>query len=505
MDDFIKAGDNIVLDINSSKYAFIRLRDDGTVKIAGHTCSSEPLLGARFGSAFVLDEDKCLTPTDVDPHAVITTASTTERNNADLVAGDNQKLTHEEIRVLKKEKHGADIIKALESGSSTFAGKTEFSQEKWLKKKAKKYLHYIVARRPTSSLICQVYFSTTPLRVYNLRPDTLAVMTCLADIGPHARVMCLDATGGIVAAACAERMGGTGTLACVHAERVPYVLDAVRLLNVSPWLPPSTRSISLLDLLAAGLQEPAPDGADSAPADIAQDTAKDDRDADLSAGAADGTAAASAPCVASPPHRRGGDAQRDEHSADPAAATAPDAAGHAAGQGEERGGPRAGGGSRGAQHKTQFRLHAVVPEGARVPDAVIAATKEEVSEVAAAGFTSLVLAAPRLEPARLLRAVQGLLLPSAAVVVFSQSLQPLAECFQALQESREFASLQLQESWCREMQVLPARTHPRMTTSGAGGFLLSGIRVVNTAKPESASQPATGKSARPMKKRKVRL
>lgn len=79
MGDFIKAGDNIILDINSSKFAFIKLRNDGTVKIAGHVCSSEPMLGARFGSAFLLDEDKCLSPTDVDPHAFISSTSTTDR------------------------------------------------------------------------------------------------------------------------------------------------------------------------------------------------------------------------------------------------------------------------------------------------------------------------------------------------------------------------------------------------------------------------------------------
>lgn len=84
------------------------------------------------------------------------------QNNADLVAGENQKLTQDDIIALKKEMHGAEIIKALESGSSTFAGKTEFSQEKWLKKKAKKYLHYIVARRPTAALICQVSPHTPP-------------------------------------------------------------------------------------------------------------------------------------------------------------------------------------------------------------------------------------------------------------------------------------------------------------------------------------------------------
>ena len=35
-----------------------------------------------------------------------------------------------------------------------------------------------------------------------------------------------------------------------------------------------------------------------------------------------------------------------------------------------------------------------------------------------------------------------------------------------------------QESWWRQLQVLPARTHPTMSTSGTGGYLLSGTKVV---------------------------
>lgn len=66
------------------------------------------------------------------------------------------------------------------------------------------------------------------------------------------------------------------------------------------------------------------------------------------------------------------------------------------------------------------------------------------------------------------------------------------------------SAVQLQESWCREMQVLPARTHPTMTTSGTGGYILSAIRVRNTPQPESLSKGAS-RQGRPGKKRKVRV
>lgn len=37
--------------------------------------------------------------------------------------------------------------------------------------------------------------------------------------------------------------------------------------------------------------------------------------------------------------------------------------------------------------------------------------------------------------------------------------------------------LQLSETWMREYQVLPQRTHPLMTMSGTGGYLLTGYKV----------------------------
>ena len=45
-----------------------------------------------------------------------------------------------------------------------------------------------------------------------------------------------------------------------------------------------------------------------------------------------------------------------------------------------------------------------------------------------------------------------------------------------VQVSKEAVALQLNESWWREYQVLPGRTHPGMMTSGTGGYVLSGTK-----------------------------
>ena len=49
-----------------------------------------------------------------------------------------------------------EIVEELCSNSATFEAKTEFSQDKYKRKKAKKYVVYIVARQPTARAICQV-------------------------------------------------------------------------------------------------------------------------------------------------------------------------------------------------------------------------------------------------------------------------------------------------------------------------------------------------------------
>ena len=54
------------------------------------------------------------------------------------------------------------ILAALEAASSTFASKTEFSQEKYRRKKARKYLAYATVTRPTARSICEVRCCWSP-------------------------------------------------------------------------------------------------------------------------------------------------------------------------------------------------------------------------------------------------------------------------------------------------------------------------------------------------------
>ncbi|KAJ1720485.1 tRNA (adenine(58)-N(1))-methyltransferase non-catalytic subunit trm6 [Coemansia erecta] len=66
---------------------------------------------------------------------------------------------------------------------------------------------------------------------------------------------------------------------------------------------------------------------------------------------------------------------------------------------------------------------------------------------------------------------------SRMVVVYDQCKEPLTEVLAWMRDSHMFVNVQLSEGWLREYQVLPSRTHPTMSTSGGGGFLLSAIYV----------------------------
>lgn len=51
------------------------------------------------------------------------------------------------------------------------------------------------------------------------------------------------------------------------------------------------------------------------------------------------------------------------------------------------------------------------------------------------------------------------------------------ECQQELHSRGLLGELELHETWTREYQVLPSRTHPTMMTHGASGYLLTGTKV----------------------------
>jgi len=75
---------------------------------------------------------------------------------------------------------------------------------------------------------------------------------------------------------------------------------------------------------------------------------------------------------------------------------------------------------------------------------------------------------------------------SANIVIHSPYLQTLSEVHQKLRAKQEYLGPSITESWLRQYQVLPGRTHPMMNTTGSGGYLLTAIKVFDDETASSA-------------------
>ena len=84
-------------------------------------------------------------------------------------------------------------------------------QEKYRRRKARKYTTRASVMRPTARSVAELYSAKAPQKVSGLRVDTLALLLSLANVGPQARLLVVDAVGGLVSAACLERMGGAAS------------------------------------------------------------------------------------------------------------------------------------------------------------------------------------------------------------------------------------------------------------------------------------------------------
>ena len=88
---------------------------------------------------------------------------------------------------------------------------------------------------------------------------------------------------------------------------------------------------------------------------------------------------------------------------------------------------------------------------------------------------------------------------SRRIVVYSHSKEVLLEAAHYMRKSTEFLAVDITESNLRPYQVLPGRTHPEMTTSAGGGYLLSAIKIIDC--PFDMSQVYSENNARRKKRR----
>lgn len=135
-----------------------------------------------------------------------------------------QKLTNVDLAQLRAQGlSGAEIIKSLTANSSTFDIKSDFAQEKYIKRKEKRYKRTLQLLSANPFTICEAEGVRHRDKVMNLRPDTLAQI--LGQSGVHAgtHIMVIESMTGLIIGACAYRMQGLGKIIGVYGGQQPHV------------------------------------------------------------------------------------------------------------------------------------------------------------------------------------------------------------------------------------------------------------------------------------------
>ncbi|KJA28350.1 hypothetical protein HYPSUDRAFT_33713 [Hypholoma sublateritium FD-334 SS-4] len=178
------------------------------------------LVGQPYGMTYEIEDKKLkyVAPRTLDE--IEDTDATNELiNDGEFV----QPLTVDEIQALKRSGvHASDIIKRQIEQHANYSLKTEYSKDKYKKRKEAKYSKIFTTIEPTLFNVCEYWFTKDQTRLRDLRIDSLAQMLNLANIRPGGRYLAVDDASGIVVAGILERMGGEGKLITIcHTDSPP--------------------------------------------------------------------------------------------------------------------------------------------------------------------------------------------------------------------------------------------------------------------------------------------
>lgn len=351
--------------------------------------------------------------------------------------GRSQALDADAIGRLRDECSSAtEIVSQIVGNSATFRSKTEYSQEKYVRKKEKKYYEYVQIRRPSVRLITDVMFRQCPEKILGVRMDTLSQLISysgISAVGNH--LLYESGTNGLLPAALMNSIGaGTeGRLVHMHPGNVPQK-QALFALNLGAEQLERCVSVNVYSVLRQFYQAKETNGSVEAADSTVGDKRKlEERDAEDEPAEKQAKVAETEEVVA-------GETKTEETVVVPAATAAAAAA------------------------TTDVKRHQWQIDNDRACDLL------------ASKLDSLTICAKEY-PLEIVQALLPFVRPSRPFVVFSASREILSELYVALKSAGNVTNLRITSNWLRMLQVLPNRTHPDVNMSGSGGFLLTGYTV----------------------------
>jgi tRNA (adenine-N(1)-)-methyltransferase non-catalytic subunit len=394
----------------------------GTLKINKSHYSTGVLVGLPYGTVLEVGKSRLqvLAHTeDVIPSYSTAATGTGEeeggttpsvdqpRDNRNIV-DDNKSQALDQDTLLEMRRtvtDGAEMVQQIVANSASFALKTDFSRAKYIKKKQLKYQQRCRLVRCTAATICEALYMKDSKKFMNLRQDTLGQILASSNITAGTSVLVWESTWGLVTGAIAERMGGYGRIFSVYTGDQPAHNEIVGRFNLS------FRAQSSIKWVHAS--------------DVYKEAQGDEDEEDVEAKDRD---ALNWPC------------NLQDHTRTHLMTLESD----------------------------RKRLDFLAKRAARFARKITRHSPLEAKTwLHSRQCDSLVIAVKKYDAAETLLALLHHLSPSCPFIIYSEFMEPLTECFRAVQSHA--INLRLSDTWAREYQVLPGRTHPKMDMRQSGG------------------------------------
>lgn len=189
-ENVIRVGDHVV--VQRQGYTKLhRVKKSSKLILGAFTVEMNNIIGSRYFDMFQIKNiagDKNLYTLEkvqeITPASGSLNIEESGKDNRNIPNNaESQSLTKEDIDKLKEEKFSSNnIIGELINNSKTFNMKTGYSQEKYIKKKEKKYFEYLQIRRPTIRLLSQMFYRQDYSKTLGIRIDDLSQILTYANI-----------------------------------------------------------------------------------------------------------------------------------------------------------------------------------------------------------------------------------------------------------------------------------------------------------------------------------
>mmetsp|Transcript_13555 Transcript_13555/g.27512 ORF Transcript_13555/g.27512 Transcript_13555/m.27512 type:complete len:634 (-) Transcript_13555:93-1994(-) len=445
-------------------------------------------------SAATKEEEEPTKDNDNESNTETTVPSKKIIDNRNLIDDNtSQTLTQTQVHtLLSTQTPGSTIVAALISNSSTFSSKTAFSQAKYVKRKQLKYQPRCRIVRITPSTLCSAMHLRDARKICNLREDTLGQVLSNANVCAGQRVLVVDtAVQGIITASCVRRMGGYGSVLSLYCGQQPGYLDVVNRMNFTVMEKQALKWIAFGEVFGDYDEKKRQTERLLKEEESGEIVDVEKRDRDL----------IEWPASLQPHTRRylTEDVKNEKKVSEFLS-------------------KRSARFTRKLTRNTMLELRELVdgcrdveenynaagPTSSTTASATVGENKEDAGAMVIDDNTDIpqdvrqcdsLIIATKYDPTATLLRLLPYLAPSCPFVIYHEFLEPLLETFRTLQnyyvvENQEDGNevpmmrrrniainLRLTDTWFREFQVLEGRTHPNMSISQNGGYILLGTKL----------------------------